>query len=56
LEIFTAISDGPVHNASDLRNKIGLLRIGDELELTVLRDERPTIIRATVAAREQGSR
>jgi serine protease Do/serine protease DegQ len=53
-DLIAAVDDGPVHNATDLRNKIGLLRIGDEVALTVLRDERPTIIRATVATRAQG--
>jgi serine protease Do/serine protease DegQ len=40
----------PVRGASDVRNKIGLLRVGDEIELTVLRDGRTVAVRAMLAA------
>jgi serine protease Do/serine protease DegQ len=52
-DLITAVDETPVHNASDLRNKIGLLRIGDQVALRVLRDQRPTIIRATMAEGKQ---
>jgi serine protease Do/serine protease DegQ len=52
-DLITMVDETPVHSASDLRNKIGLLRIGDQVELTVLRDQRPTIIRATMAEGKQ---
>jgi serine protease Do/serine protease DegQ len=52
-DLITTVDETPVHNASDLRNKIGLLRIGDQVALTVLRDQRPTIIRATMAEGKQ---
>ena len=37
-DVIIAIGGETVHGASDVRNKIGLLRVGDEVELTVLRD------------------
>jgi Do/DeqQ family serine protease len=48
-DVITAIGKTPVRGSSDLRNKIGLLRVGDMAELTVLRAGRSLVIRATVA-------
>lgn len=48
-DVITAIGKTPVHGASDLRNKIGVLRVGDVAELTILRAGRSMVIRATVA-------
>lgn len=43
-DVILAVNGRPVASASDLRNQVGLLRIGAEVELTVLRDgERKTI-------------
>jgi S1-C subfamily serine protease len=39
-----------VHGSADLRNKIGLLRVGEVTELTVLRSGRPITVRATLTA------
>lgn len=52
-DVVVAVGGAPVRNSSDLRNKIGLLRIGDQVELSVLRDGRSISIRATVAERER---
>jgi Do/DeqQ family serine protease len=52
-DLITAVDNAPVHNAFDLRNKIGLLRIGDQIEVTALRDQRPMIFRATVTEKKQ---
>ena len=49
-DVITAIGKTPVHGASDFRNKIGVLRIGDVVELAVLRAGRSTVVRATLAA------
>ena len=37
-DIITAIDGVVIFGASDVRNKIGLLRVGDRVEITVLRD------------------
>ncbi|MGZ5927172.1 MAG: DegQ family serine endoprotease [Rhizomicrobium sp.] len=49
-DVITAIDKSQVRSAADLRNKIGLLRVGDAAELAVLRGGKSTVIRATVAA------
>lgn len=49
-DVVTAIGNVPVRNAADVRNKIGLMRVGDEAELTVLRDGRTLTVHATLAA------
>lgn len=48
-DVITAIGKTSVRGSSDLRNKIGLLRVGDVAELAVLRAGRSMVIRATVA-------
>ncbi len=47
--MITTIDKTPVRSASDLRNKIGLLRVGDVAKLAVLGAGKPMVIRATVA-------
>ncbi len=47
-DVITAIGGTPVSDAADLRNRIGLLQVGDTAELTVLRGGRTIVIRATV--------
>ena len=37
-DVITAIGGETIHGASDVRNKIGLLRVGDTVELAILRD------------------
>jgi len=48
-DVITAIDKKPVRGAADLRNKIGVLRVGDVVELTVLRAGRSMAVRATLA-------
>ena len=48
-DVVTAIGKTPVRGASDFRNKIGMLRVGDVAELTVLRAGRSMIIDVTLA-------
>jgi len=50
-DIITAIGKVLVRNSSDLRNKIGLLRVGDAVDLTVLRNGKEMSLRATLAKR-----
>ncbi|POR47114.1 Do family serine endopeptidase [Bosea psychrotolerans] len=49
-DVITAIDKAPVRSASDLRNKIGLLRIGDVADLVLLRGGKSMVVRASVAA------
>jgi len=45
-----------VRNTSDLHNRIGLLSIGDVADLTVVRNGKPVIIRATIVDQEKNIR
>ncbi len=53
-DVVTEIGTTPVRDSSDLRNKIGQLRVGEAVELKVLRDGRSIPLRATLTAREEG--
>jgi serine protease Do/serine protease DegQ len=48
-DVVVAINGRPVRGSSDLRNRVGLVPIGEEVELRVLRAGRPVVIRARVA-------
>jgi S1-C subfamily serine protease len=45
-----------VRDTSDLRNRMGLLSVGDVAELTVVREGRPMVIRATIADQQKSVR
>ena len=47
-DIITAINGKSIKNASELRNTIGLMRIGDKVEVSLLRDGKPKKVTATV--------
>ncbi len=49
-DVVIALSGRPIQNAADLRNRIGLLYVGDVVELTVLRDGKPLTLHATLTA------
>jgi S1-C subfamily serine protease len=40
-DVVTAVNGRPVDSAAALRNRIGLLRIGDQVDLTILRGGEP---------------
>jgi len=48
-DIITAANSVPVRDPSDFHNKIGMLRVGEAVELTLLRDGRPLTLRATLS-------
>ena len=48
-DVITAIGGETIHGASDVRNKIGLLRVGDTVELAILRDGIILHFRAQIA-------
>jgi Do/DeqQ family serine protease len=48
-DVVVAIDGIEVQGAADLRNRIGLKRIGDKVELTILRDGRQRMVRGVIA-------
>ncbi|MCG5510829.1 DegQ family serine endoprotease [Ectothiorhodospira lacustris] len=48
-DVVTRVNGRAVRNAAELRNAIGLLRVGATVELEVLRDKRSRVIRAQVS-------
>jgi S1-C subfamily serine protease len=48
-DIITAINNKPVNSATDLRNRIGLLRIGERIKITFLRQGRTRHLYAVIA-------
>jgi serine protease DegQ len=49
-DLVTDLGKTAVKGSADLRNRMALLRVGEVAELSVMRDGRPTTIRATIAA------
>jgi S1-C subfamily serine protease len=49
-DVVTDLGKTAVKGSADLRNRMALLRVGEVAELSVMRDGRPTTIRATIAA------
>ncbi|HED34357.1 MAG TPA: DegQ family serine endoprotease [Gammaproteobacteria bacterium] len=48
-DVIMEVNGHPLKNSMDMRNRVGLLRIGDELEMDIMRDgERQTLV-ATIA-------
>lgn len=47
-DVITEVDKMPVRGSADLRNKIGLHRVGEVAELTVLRGGRSMVVRATL--------
>ncbi len=47
-DIIIAINDRAVDDSADVRNTIGLIRVGSRVELKILRDGKERIIRATI--------
>jgi Do/DeqQ family serine protease len=56
-DLIVAVDGAPIHNASELRNRVGLAQIGDELQLTVDRSgaERSVGVRIEQATAERQS-
>jgi serine protease Do/serine protease DegQ len=50
-DIITSINGAVMKSASELRNSIGMLRVGDKVEIGVLRDGKPLKLTALVAER-----
>ena len=48
-DVITAINGRPVYTASAVRNEIGLLRVGEQVKLEILRNGKPMQITASVS-------
>jgi Do/DeqQ family serine protease len=51
LDVVTSINGRNIANSSELRNAIGLLRIGEKVELGLIRDGKPRRVTATIGER-----
>jgi S1-C subfamily serine protease len=47
-DLLTALNGSPVRDAADLRNKLGILRVGDAVELAAFRNDKAVRIQATL--------
>jgi Do/DeqQ family serine protease len=52
-DIIVSINGAPIKNAHELRNSIGMLQIGDQVEIGLLRDGKPRKVSALVAERSE---
>jgi Do/DeqQ family serine protease len=48
-DVITSVNNQPVKSNGELRNAIGLLRVGDKVEIGLLRDGKPIRLTATIA-------
>jgi serine protease Do/serine protease DegQ len=51
-DVVLAVDGRPVKTGAELRNRIGLMRVGTKVELTVVQDGKEKTIRATIEGRE----
>jgi serine protease Do/serine protease DegQ len=51
-DVITAVNGRPVKDASSLRNSIGLLSIGEKVDLSLLREGKPRRVTATISERD----
>ena len=54
-DIITSINGQPVRSAAELRNNIGMLRIGDKLEIGLVREGKPRKVAAVIGARTEAT-
>jgi len=49
-DVITSVNGQPVKSNSELRNAIGLLRVGDRIDIGLVRDGKPMRVTAVIAA------
>ncbi len=54
-DVITAVNGSPVRSAAELRNRIGLMRIGESVDLGLVRDGKGKHVTAVVQSRATGS-
>lgn len=52
-DVVTSINGKPVRSSGELRNSIGLLRIGEKVEIGLIREGKPRRVTAVIAERDQ---
>ena len=52
-DVITAINGRPIYTASAVRNEIGLLRVGEQVKLEILRNGKPMQITASVSGQTE---
>ena len=55
-DVIVSVNSEDIEDGSDLQNELGLQRIGDEFELTLVRDGRQQTIQTSIAAIDSGLR
>jgi serine protease DegQ len=53
-DLVTKLGGAPMRDAYDLRNRLGLLRVGEVAAITVVRNGETITFRPTVAVRQRG--
>ena len=53
-DVITGVTGMPVRDTSHLRSRLGLFWVGDTAELTVMRNGKPTVIRAAITDPQRG--
>ena len=53
-DIITSLNGAPTKSAGELRNAIGMLRVGDKVELGLLRDGKTLKVSAVIGGRNEG--
>jgi len=51
-DVIVGVNGKPVDNAADVRNRVGLMRVGEEVELEILRNGKRRQITTTIAERD----
>ncbi len=51
-DVITGVNGKPVRNSADVRNSIGLLRVGEQVKIEVLREGKASVLTATIAEPE----
>ncbi len=54
-DVITSVNNRTVRTGAELRNAIGLLRVGDKVEITLLREGKPRRVTANVGTQESGA-
>jgi serine protease Do/serine protease DegQ len=54
-DVITAVNGRPVKDASGLRNSIGLLSVGEKVDISLLRDGKPRRITAVISERDEAA-
>ncbi len=52
-DVIVSVNDRPVVDSTDLRNQIGLMRVGQEVKLEIIRDGKHKTVKASIAAAQE---